>query len=74
MLYGVKQGDEFMQEITVLFRGLKRRVTKEKQDDKGKIGTGKGPMLFSLYHCLNEHMLRDNMLESIFARASLTTP
>ena len=73
-LYGVNQGDEFMQEITVLFRGLKRHVTKEKQGDKGKFGTGKVPVSFSLYHCLNEYILRDNSLDSIFARASLTTP
>ena len=48
-LYGYKQSEEFMGQITVLFRGLKRCITKEKQDGDGKIQTGKIPMSFSLY-------------------------
>ena len=48
-MYGVKQNDKFMQNITVLFKGLKRRIAKEKQDGNGKIQTGKVAMTFALY-------------------------
>ena len=74
-MYGVKQDDEFMQSITVLFKGLKRRIAKEKQEGDGKIQTGKVPMSFALYRRLSEYMLRgcEGSLESIFARAFLTT-
>ena len=72
-MYGFRQDDEFMAQITVLFKGLKQRITEEKQDGEGKIQKGKIPMSLCLYRHLNEYMLRHNTLESIFARAFLTT-
>ena len=47
-MYGVKQNEEFMGQITVLFKGLKRSIAKEKQDGEGKIQTGKIPMSYLL--------------------------
>ena len=51
----------------------KRSIAKEKQDGKGKIQTCKIPLPYLLYYYINQYMLRDNTLESIFARAFLTT-
>ena len=31
-MYGVKQNEDFMRQITVLFKGLKRSIAKEKQE------------------------------------------
>ncbi len=72
-MYGFRQDEEFMAQITVLFKGLKQSITEEKQDGEGKIQTGKIPMSFGLYCRLNEYMLRNNTLESVFACAFLTT-
>ena len=71
-MYGVKQSDEFMQQITVLFKVLKRRIRKEKQDGEGKSRTGKIALPISFNHCFNYYMLYDNTLESVFIRAFLT--
>ena len=65
--YGSKQNEEFTNNITTLFKGLKRRVAKEKQDGERRIQSGKVPMPFSLYHRLSEYMLMDPNLESIWA-------
>ena len=48
-MYGAKQDEEFIGQITVLFTGLKRSIAKEKQDCEGKIQTGKIPMSYLLY-------------------------
>ena len=70
-MYNFQQTTEFKLELNILFRGLKRKVTIEKQSGEGRIQTGKNPMTFSLYHRLNEYMLLEATTESVFARAFL---
>ena len=67
--YGHNGNEDFMKQITILFKGLKRRIAKEKQEGEGKIQTGKVAMPFGLYHRLSEYMLKEPGLESIWARA-----
>ena len=45
-MYGVKHDEEFMGQVTVVFKGLKRSIAKEKQDSEEKIQTGKITMSF----------------------------
>jgi hypothetical protein len=71
-LYGIRQNDEFIRQLTILFKGLKIRITKEKQEGGGKITTGKASLSFGLYHQLSEYMLQDTRLEKVFAHAFLT--
>lgn len=70
-MYDYKQDDSFKLELATLFRGLKRRVTIEKQQGDGRIQTGKSPLNFSLYRRLNEYMLLEATTESVFGRAFL---
>ena len=71
-IYSANQNEEFINQITILFKGLKRRIAREKQDGDGKIQTGKTPMSFPLYRRFCEFMLKDRTLESIWARAFFT--
>ena len=68
-LYGKKQTTEFKEDMGLLFKSFKRRITEEKQDGDGRIQTGKSPMSYNLYKRLNEYMLREQNSESVFARA-----
>lgn len=58
--------------MNVLFKGFKRKVAEEMQDGGGKIQTGKAPMMYGLYRQINLFMLKEETLESIWARAFLT--
>jgi len=64
--YGEKQNESFMSELAVLFRGLKRKITLEKQNSDGRIQTGNKPMSFGLYERLNAYLLKENTTEAIF--------
>ena len=68
-MYSVKQNEQFILELSTMFKGLKRQIAKEKQNGYGKIQTGKTPIPFALYRRLNEYFLKENTMESIFARA-----
>ena len=68
-MYSVKQSDQFLLELTTLMKGLKREIAEEKQHGNGKIQTGKIPISFALYRRINEFFLKENTMESIFARA-----
>ena len=67
-LYGKKQTTEFKEDMGLLFKSFKRRITEEKQDGDGRIQTGKSPISFNLYRRINEYVLREQTIESVFAR------
>ena len=70
-IYGKKQSKHFQEELSLLFRSLKRRITEEKQEGDGRIQTGKSPISFLLYKRLNEYILKEGTTESVFARVFL---
>ena len=70
-IYGKKQSKNFQEELSLLFRSLKRRITEEKQEGDGRIQTGKSPISFLLYKRLNEYILKEGTTESVFARVFL---
>ena len=70
-LYEIKPSEKFMMELGTMFKGLKRKVALEQQSGIGRIQTGKSAVSFSLYCRINEYMLAEDTMESIFARAFL---
>ena len=67
-LYGKKQGTEFKEDMGLLFKSFKRKITEEKQDGDGRIQTGKSPISFNLCKKINQYMLKEQTTESVFAR------
>ena len=70
-LYDRKQSENFVNELSMLLRGLRRKITKKKQAGEGNIQSGKAPLSYDMYRQLNEWMLEEGTMESIFGRAFL---
>ena len=70
-MYGKKQSDTFFADLSILLKGLKRKISLEKQNGIGRIQTGKLPLTYAMYRRLNELLLMESNTESIFARCFL---
>ena len=68
-IYNKKQTKEFKEELSLLFKSLRRRITEEKQEGDGRIQTANSPIMYKLYRRMNEYMLMQCIKESVFARA-----
>ena len=69
--YKFKQSDEFLNELTTLFKGLKIKSAVKQQNGNGRIQVGKSPLSFAMYRKINEYMLKENTSESVFGRTFL---
>ena len=67
-MYGEKQPEAFVADVSVLLRGLKRKIAIEIQSGEGRIQSGKSPLTYGMYRRLNELMLMESYTEAIFAR------
>ena len=67
-MYGKKQPEQFVRELSILLKGLKRLIALEKQSGDGRIQSGKLPLTYSMYRRLNELMLMESSTEYIFAQ------
>ena len=70
-MYGKKQSETFIADLSILLKGLKRKLAVEKQSGSGRIQTGKLPLTYAMYRRLNELLLMESSTESIFARCFL---
>ena len=70
-MYRRKQSIKFVSELSIMMRGLKRKLAIEKQNGRGRIQTGKSPITYSMYKRINNLLLKDGSLDSIFIRAFL---
>ena len=52
-MYGRKQSIKFVSELSIMMRGLKRKLAIEKQNGRGHIQTGKSPITYSMYKRIN---------------------
>ena len=70
-MYDKKQSEAFGADLTIMLKGLKRKLSSETQSGKGRIQTGKVPLTYAMYRRLNELLLMEHSSESVFARCFL---
>ena len=68
----MKQGEECVHNVTVLFEGIKRRTVKEKEAGDGKIQTDQVSISFALCWNLIDYILYEDSSESDIAHIFLT--
>ena len=68
-MYEKKQSDEFVNEISIMLRGLRRKLTKK--NGEGNIHSGKTPLSYEMYRQINQWMLEECTSESIFGQTFL---
>ena len=66
-MYGKKQSEAFGTDLTILLKGLKRKITSEQQSGNGRIQTGKVLLTYAMYRRLNELLLMEDTPESVFS-------
>lgn len=67
--YNQKISQEFSEELSLRFKGLKRTLAQEFVQGQNKLHTGKEPMDFDLYNYICRTMIKFSNKDIIFARA-----
>lgn len=66
-MYHQRQSVEFSDELSILFRGLKRDNADRKANGEGTVKEGKDPLDFGLYTHICELILKEGTKDAIFA-------
>ena len=66
-MYGETQPEAFVADVSVLLRGLNRKIAIEVQSGEGRIKSGKLPLTYGMYRQLNELLLMESSTEAISA-------